>query len=106
VASWAGSVVGQLQTATQRRQAKATMDNFFAGLWSLGMIGNAQGTVPWQVAINDTTTPPQLAALGYEIAAVKVQYLSVIKFFVVNLEGGQTVTIQVSPAAPAFMNAA
>jgi hypothetical protein len=107
IASWAGSVVGQLQSPGQRRRAKATMDNFFANLWTaFKMIGNAQGTVPWQVVINDTTTPPDLAAQGYEIAAVKVQYLAVIRWFIVNLEGGQTVTINLSPSPPKFAAAA
>ena len=34
-------------------------------------------------------------------ADVKVRYLSVIKFFIVNLEGGQTVTI-VKDSSKAF----
>jgi hypothetical protein len=107
VANWAGSNVGQLQTPDQRTQAKAVADDFFNGLWKLGMIGNADsalgiGAPPWSVLINDTTTPANLAALGYEIAAVNVQYLSVIRWMVVQLQGGQTVSVTVSNAAPSF----
>ena len=107
VANWAGSNIGLLQTPSQRTAAKAAGDNFFSGLWTLGMIGNADsangvGTPPWSVAINDTTTPPAMAALGYEIAAVRVQYLAVIRWFIVNLQGGQTVSITVSQNAPSF----
>ena len=94
IASWAGVNVGLLQTPTQRLQAKAVLDDFFNAQWQLGYIGNAdfafgQGSPPWSVAINDQTTPASLAAQGYEIAAVMVQYLAVIRFFIVNLTGGK-----------------
>ena len=106
IANWAGTNIGLLQTPTQRINAKAAGDNFFNGLWVLGMIGNADsangiGTPPWSVAINDQTTPPAQAALGYEICNIMVQYLAVIRWFVVNLMGGQTVTVTVSSTPPA-----
>lgn len=102
VGAWAGSNIGQLQTPTQRRQAKSTLDNFFVSLWTASpqQIGNAQGTIPWQVILDDTVNPAAQVTLGYEVAVVKVQYLSVIKFFIVNLQGGQTVTIAIQNQAP------
>lgn len=106
VANWAGSNIGPLQTPTQRQQAVAVANNFFQGLWELGMIGNANsangvGTPPWSVAINDITTPPALAAAGYEICAVQVQYLAVIRWFILSLQAGQTV-LAVSANASSF----
>lgn len=100
VGQWAGSVVGQLQSPTQRRQARSALQTFLNNLWSQGMIGNAQGTVPFQVVLDDSNNPPAMVSQGYEIANVKVQYLSVIRWFIVNVEGGQTVTVAVSPNAP------
>lgn len=104
--SWAGVNVGMLQTPDQRKEAKALIDQFFANMWDEGMIGNADsafgvGTPPWSTEIDDTTTPPAMAALGYEIAAVRVQYLAVIRWFIINLMGGQTVTV-VSETPPSF----
>jgi hypothetical protein len=106
-AGWVGSQIGKLQTPQQRANAKGAGDSFFNNLWKLGYIGNAnsafgKGAPPWSVAINDQTTPPDLAALGYEIAAIRVQYLSAIRWFVANLMGGKTVTVSVQNAPPSF----
>jgi hypothetical protein len=100
VAAWAGKEIGKLQTPDQRRGAKASIDAFLLGLWRAGQIGNAQGTQPWKVVIDDSNNPPQQVALGFEVATVQVQYLSVIRWFIVNLEGGQTVTITTAAAQP------
>ena len=106
IAGWAGSNIGLLQTPAQRRQAKASLDNFLLGLWRRNMIGNAQGTQPWQVVLDGSNNPPDQVALGYEVVAVKAQYLSVIRWFIVNLEGGQTVKITTATNAPTFSQAA
>jgi len=111
VANWAGTNIGELQTPDQRADAKAAGDKFFFSMWKVGQIGNADsangvGTPPWSVLINDQTTPPDMAAAGYEIAAVRVQYLAVIRWFIVNLMGGQTVSVAVSATPPGFSQAA
>ena len=93
-----GKVVGQLQNPTQRRQAKSMLDDFFAGLASEGVIGTADGSQPWQVVLNATNNPPSQVAAGIETINIKVVYQSVIEFLIVNLEGGQTVTIESSGA--------
>ena len=89
-----GKIVGQLQNPTQRRQAKSELDNFFAGLAQNGIIGTADGSQPWQVVLNATNNPAPQVAAGIEQINIKVIYQSVIEFLIVNLEGGQTVTIQ------------
>lgn len=89
-----GQVVGQLQNPTQRRQAKSTLDNFFATLAQGGIIGTADGSQPWQVILNASNNPPNQVSAGIEQVGIKVVYQSVIEFFIVNLEGGQTVTIE------------
>lgn len=96
----AGTIVGMLQTATQRLQAKAMFDAFFSTQAATQpdggppLIGNADGTQPWQVVLNDSNNPPAQVALGYEVISIKLQYLSVIEYLFVNLEAGQTVSIQ------------
>lgn len=88
-----GRYVGRLHTPDARREAKVTLDSFFGGMRQQGMIGNAEGTTPWQVQIDGANNPPTRVALGYMQADVKVQYLSVIEYLVVNVEGGQSVEI-------------
>jgi hypothetical protein len=100
VAPVGGTIVGMLQTATQRTNAKAMFDAFFATQAATQpdggppLIGNADGTQPWQVTLNDSNNPPAQVALGYEVISIQLQYLSVIEFLFINLEAGQTVTIQ------------
>lgn len=88
-----GLFIGLLQSPTTRRQAKATLDNFFQGLLSQGMIGTADGSPAWNIVLDNTNNIPSRVALGYMQADVKVIYLSVIEKFLVNVEGGQSVTI-------------
>ena len=88
-----GLFIGQLQSKTVRRSAAATISNFLEGLNNQGMIGNAQGSTPYSVQIDDSNNIPSRVALGYMQADVKVTYLSVIEKFLVNLEGGQSVVI-------------
>lgn len=88
-----GRYIGKLQSAATRRQAAATLSNFFEGMAQQNMIGNADGSTPYSVQIDDKNNLPSRVALGYMQADVKVQYLSVIEFFLVNVEGGQSVQI-------------
>lgn len=89
-----GRFVGQNQTADLRREAKATLDAFLEALQFTGMIGNAEGTRAFTVTLDETNNPSNRVKLGYMQADVRVQYLSVVEYFIVNLQGGQTVTIQ------------
>ena len=88
-----GLFIGKLQSATTQRQAAATISNFLDGLAAQNMIGNSVGSTPYSVQIDINNNPQARVALGYMQADVKVQYLSVIEKFLVNLEGGQSVSI-------------
>lgn len=88
-----GRYVGQLQSPSLRREAKATLDTFLSNLEQDGMIGTANGSPAFQVVLDDSNNPPSRVALGYMQADIKVIYLSVVLFLILNLEGGQTVVI-------------
>lgn len=88
-----GKFVGRTQTPTLRRNAKATINAFMAGLADQKLIGSADGSIPYQTVIDDSNNIPSRVALGYLQADVKVVYLSIVEYFLVNLEGGQSVTI-------------
>jgi hypothetical protein len=89
-----GKFVGQLQSATVRGQAAATLSSFFSNLQQQGMIGDPNGGAAFSVQVDANNNPSSRVALGYLQADCKVKYLSVIEKFLVNIEGGTSVQIQ------------
>ena len=88
-----GRYVGQLQSPATRREAKSTLETFLSNLEQQGMIGTANGSPSFSVQINDANNPPSRVSLGYMQADIKVVYLSVIAYLLLNVEAGQTVQI-------------
>jgi hypothetical protein len=99
IAASFGGVIGQLQTPDVRRTTKSTMESFLQTLVQQGMIGDVNGGPAFSVQIDATNNPDARVAQGYMQADVQVKYLSVIRYFLVNLEAGQSVTV-VSSATP------
>lgn len=99
IAASFGGVIGQLQTPDVRRTTKSTMESFLQVLVAQGMIGDVNGGPAFSVQIDASNNPDSRVALGYMQADVQVKYLSVIRYFLVNLEAGQSVSI-VASAAP------
>jgi hypothetical protein len=66
------------------------------------MIGDVNNPTKqaFSVILDASNNPSDQVALGYEKANIRVTYLSVITTFLVDLEGGQTVSI-VTPTATA-----
>jgi len=87
-----GIYVGELQGRSPRdetrRRAKATINAFLTAMQQQRQIDE------FQVVLDKTNNPDDRIALGYMQADVKVVYLSVVEFFIINLEGGQTVRIE------------
>ena len=90
-----GLYIGQLQSPAVQRSAKATLDNFLQNMFGQGMIQD------WKVVLDGTNNPQTRVALGYMQADVKVVYLSIIRFFLINLEGSQT-TVIARNTSPSF----
>jgi len=95
MASAFGYVPGKVQTIDLRRSVKGAMDAFFSNLQRVGMIGNVNApTDPgWSVQIDASNNPFSQVSLGYMQATVKVTYLSIVRYFLVSIEGGQSVTV-------------
>lgn len=95
IASAFGYVPGKVQTINLRRNVKGSMDAFFANLQANNMIGNVNApTQPaWSVQIDANNNPISQVALGYMVATVMATYLSIVRYFLVNIQGGQTVTV-------------
>ena len=86
-----GKYVGQLQSSQPndplRRKVKATTDSYLQNMKDQGQIDD----FTTQCDLNNN--PPSRIALGYLQEDVSVKYLSVNEKFLLNLQGGQSVTI-------------
>lgn len=95
-----GLYVGQLQSTSERLRAQNTLQTFLSNLQQQGMIGNVNGGSAYSVVLDASNNPSSRVALGYQQADVKVVYLSVIDYFLINVEGGQSVTITRTATVP------
>jgi hypothetical protein len=102
IASGVGKYVGTLQTESQQRKAKVTLDSFFANLQQQGLIGDVNGPNAWKVQLDKNNNPFSRVSLGYEQADIQVTYQSVTEYFLVNMQGGQTVSIDRTTTAVSF----
>ncbi len=94
-----GLFIGKLQTSQAndplRRQVKTTLDAFLQAQQDQTQIDD------FSVQCDLNNNPPNRIALGYLQADVKVRYLSVVEKFLLNIEGGQSVTITRQQTTPA-----
>jgi hypothetical protein len=100
-----GIYLGRVINIELTRQVKATLNSFFLAMLGQGLLGQSvdDGGLPFGVSCDlgpGTNNPPFRTKLNYLQADVQVQYLSVNEFFIVNLEGGQTVTVTRQPQSP------
>lgn len=99
-ASFSGPVMGQFVNQTQtnatndptREQVTTALNGF------LGPMQDNNEIAAFSVTCNTSNNPPSQVAAGILQADVIVQYLAVIDKFIINLTGGQTVTV--SSAGP------
>ncbi len=92
-----GRYVGELQSQQPndptRIKVKATIEAFLQNMKDINGPGNVGMIDDFQVVLDLTNNTPNLIRAGYMIGYVKVLYLAVVEYFVLNLEGGQTVVI-------------
>lgn len=90
-----GIYIGRLQSPTVRAQALGAVKSFLAAMQQQGMIGDVNNPTkpPFTVQLNAANNPASRVALGYMQIDVRVTYLSVITVLLVNVEAGQTVSV-------------
>lgn len=92
-----GQFVGKLQSKQAqdptRRSAKATLDAFFENMRTPNSLTGYGMIDDFTVQLDKNNNSDSRIALGYMQADVKVVYLSVVEKFLVNMEGGQSVSI-------------
>jgi hypothetical protein len=100
LSSGMGQYVGQLVNSTLFQNIKATLLSFLSGMLTQGMLGSADGTLPFAVVCDTTNNPLSRTALGYVQADVQVQYQAINEKFIVNVQGGQSVVVSQTATIP------
>ena len=88
-----GQYVGQVINAGLFRRVRATQLSFLQNLLGQGILGSTDGNLPFSVVCDVSNNPQSRTSLGYVQCDVQVQYQGINEKFVVNMEGGQTVTV-------------
>jgi phage tail sheath protein FI len=88
-----GQYVGQVITADLFRRIRATQLAFLQNMLGQGLLGSADGSLPFSVICDTSNNPPSRTDLGYVQSDAQVQYQAINEKFIVNMEGGQTVQV-------------
>ena len=89
-----GQYVGQVINMTLFRRVRATQLAFLQAMLSQGLLGSADGKLPFSVICDPSNNPLTRTGLGYLQSDAQIQYQGIVEKFIVNLEGGQTVQVQ------------
>ena len=95
LAAGMGQYVGQVINATLFRRIRATQMSFLQAMLGQGLLGSTDGRLPFTVVCDLSNNPPARTALGYVQSDAQIQYQAINERFIVNMEGGQTVQVQV-----------
>jgi phage tail sheath protein FI len=94
LAAGMGLFVGQVINATLFQRIRSTQLSFLQGLLSQGILGSTTGQLPFSVICDASNNPLSRTSLGYVQSDAQVQYQGINEKFIVNVEGGQTVSVQ------------
>ena len=103
LAAGMGQFVGRVINANLFQNIRATQMSFLQGLLQQGILGSTDGTLPFNVVCDVSNNPAARTALGYVQSDAQVRYQAINEKFIVNVEGGTTVTVarQALPTASA-----
>lgn len=98
-----GIYVGKLQGPLTRKGALGAVDALLSGLWQQEIIGDVSSPTkqPWSSICDDSNNPASRVALGYMQIDVRVTYKSVVAVLLINIEGGQSVSVNIVSISPA-----
>ncbi len=93
LASGMGLYVGNVINSSLLANIRATLLGFLSNLLNQGILGSVDGSTPYAVVCNGSNNPATQTALGYVQADVQVRYQGINEKFIVNLQGGQGVSV-------------
>jgi len=89
-----GCYVGRNITLSLLANITATLLNFMQNLMAQNVLAlGIDGSLPFSVVCNSTNNSQTSTGQGNVVAAVQVRYTAINKKFIVNMQGGQTVTV-------------
>ena len=94
LAAGMGQFVGQVINSGLFNRIRATQLSYLYNLYSQGILGSTDGTLPFSVICDGSNNPLSQTSLGYVQSDAQVQYQGINEIFIVNVEGGQTVVVQ------------
>lgn len=95
LAAGMGQFVGEVINSSLFQRIRATQLSFLQNLLSQGILGSVDGSTPFSVICDSSNNPLSRTSLGYVQSDAQVQYQGINEKFIVNMEGGQTVQVQV-----------
>ena len=93
LASGMGLYVGNVINSTLLSNIRATLLGFLSNLLNQGILGSVDGSTPYAVVCDGSNNSATQTALGYVQADVQVRYQGINEKFIVNLQGGQGVSV-------------
>ena len=93
LAAGMGKYVGQVINASLFQHIRSTQLSFLSNMYGQGMLGSADGSLPFSVICDSSNNPSARTSLGYVQSDAQVQYQAINERFIVNVEGGQTVQV-------------
>jgi hypothetical protein len=93
LAAGMGQYVGQVINSSLFQNIRSTQLSFLNNMYSQGMLGSIDGTLPFNVICDATNNPFSRTSLGYVQSDAQIQYQAINERFIVNVEGGQTVEV-------------
>jgi len=88
-----GQYVGSVINDTLFGNIRASLLGFLSGLLSQGILGITGGRLPYVVICDSSNNPVERIATGYVQADVQVQYQGINEKFIINLQGGTSVSV-------------
>jgi hypothetical protein len=74
---------------------RSTQLSFLQNMLGQGLLGSTDGSLPFSVVCDTSNNPLSRTSLGYVQSDAQVQYQAINEKFIVNMEGGQTVSVSV-----------
>lgn len=88
-----GKYVGAIINSDLFRNIRSTQLDFLMNLLQQGILGSRDGSLPFNVVCDASNNPLSRTGLGYVQSDAQVQYQAINEKFIVNIEGGQTVSV-------------
>lgn len=96
LATGMGVYIGEVINDGLFGDVRATLLGFLKTMLDAGLLGLYGGAIPYTVVCDTSNNSQARTALGYLQADVAVRYQGIVEKFIVNLQGGTTVTVTTS----------